>query len=171
MAIEEHVPFVKPSPYSKRWWGKDLAALGKEYTSLRNRFHRAKRHNLEGNIISTIDVQSWAAKHAYFKALRKQKKDHWEDFLDNTENIWQAAKYLSDQAVKPLFSLIARVKDNAGSQVTNSDDIANVLLDNFFPPHPPRLTPTPDSSVSETSYTRQLSSILLTLNEVHVAIF
>ncbi len=71
LAIEEHVPLAKPSPYAKRRWCKDLTTLRKEYTSLRNRFHRAKGHNLEGNIISTMDAQVWAAKHAYFKSLRK----------------------------------------------------------------------------------------------------
>ena len=150
--IEEHIPLAKPSFYSKRWSCKDLTALRKEYTSLRNRFHRAKRRNVRGNFISTIDAQAWAAKHAYFKALGKRKKEHWEDFLDNTENIRQGTKYPSYQAVKPSFSPIATIKDNAGSLAKNSDDIANVLLDNFFLPHPPRLAPTPNSSLSETSH-------------------
>lgn len=88
MAIEEHVPLAKPSPYAKRWWCKDLIALRKKYTSLRNHFHRARRHNLSENIVSNMDAQAWAAQYAYFKVLRKQKKEHWEDFLENTESIW-----------------------------------------------------------------------------------
>ena len=140
-AIVEHVPLAKPSLYAKRWWCKDLTTLRKEYTTLRNRFHRTRRHNLDGSIVSTMDAQAWAAKYAYFKALRKRKKEHWEYFLDNTKNILQAAKYLSDQVVKPLFSNISRVKDSLSLQVSNLDDIANVLLDNFFPRYPPRLVP------------------------------
>ena len=72
--IEEHVLLAKPSLYAKQCWCKDVTALRKEYTNLKNRFHRAKRHNLGGNIISTVDAQVSAAKHAYFKALRKRKK-------------------------------------------------------------------------------------------------
>ena len=112
-----------------------------------------------------MDAQAWAAKHALFKALRKRKKEHWEDFLDNIENIWQAAKYLSDQAVKPSFSVIARVKNSSGSQVTTSEDIAGVLLEKPCP------LPTANSSFPETSHTRQLPAIPLTLEEVHAAIF
>ncbi len=72
--IEKHAPLAKPSPYTKQWWCKDVTALRKKYTSLRNRFHRSKKHNLGENIISTIDAQASAAKHAYFKAPRKRKK-------------------------------------------------------------------------------------------------
>ena len=117
---------------SSRWWYKDFTLLGKEYTCLRNRFHRAKRHNLSNSIIATLDTQAWVAKQAYFKALRKRKKEHWEDFLDNTENIWQATKYLSDHTVKPSFSAIARVKNSLDVEVKTPEEIGDVLLEKFF---------------------------------------
>lgn len=148
-----------------------MTVLRNEYTSLRNRFHRARRHNLGEKILSAIDTQAWAAKHAYFKALRKRKKELWEDFLDNTENIWQAAKYVADKTVRPSFSAISKIKNSSSNEVLAPDDIAHVLLNNFFPPHPPHLIPTSDSSTSEISHTTQLSSIPLTSVEVRTAIF
>ncbi len=80
-----------------------------------------------------MDTQAWIAKHAYFKALRKWKKEHWEDFLDDTKNIWQAAKYSSNQTGTCFFSVIARVKNGFGLQVTTSENIGNMLLKSFFP--------------------------------------
>ena len=62
IAINAHVPLTKPSPYAKRWWCKDLTLLRKEYTCLKNRFHRAKRHNLSNSITATLDTQAWVAK-------------------------------------------------------------------------------------------------------------
>lgn len=76
-----------------------------------------------------------------------------------------------DQAVKPFFSIIARVKNSSSLQVTIFEDIASILLESFFPPHPPCSLPIADSSSPKTSYTRQLPSILLILEEVHAAIF
>jgi hypothetical protein len=42
-AITKHVPMSKPSPYSKRWWSKELAALkkGKEKMARRSYERRA----------------------------------------------------------------------------------------------------------------------------------
>lgn len=58
IAINTHVPLAKLSPYAKRWWCKDLTLLRKEYTCLRNRFHRAKKHNLSNNITAAIEIQA-----------------------------------------------------------------------------------------------------------------
>lgn len=84
---KKNVFLAKPSPYSKRWWCKNLTILHNKYISLRNYFHQVKRHNPRKKILSAIDTQAWAAKHTYFQALKKWKKEHWEDFLDNTKNI------------------------------------------------------------------------------------
>lgn len=70
-----------------------------------------------------------------------------------------------------MFSAIAKIKDNLGSQVTISQDIANVLLENLFSLHLPHLLPLSDSSFPKTSYTNQLSDILLILKNVYMAIF
>ena len=72
--IDTYVSLAKPSLYAKRRWCKDLNLLRKEYTSLKNRFHQAKRHNLCRKIVAAIDNQAWVAKQAYFKVLRKRKK-------------------------------------------------------------------------------------------------
>ncbi len=121
--------------------------------------------------MAAIDSEAWVAKQAYFKVLRKRKKEHLEHFLDNSENIWQAAKYLSDQTVKPSFSTIARVKNSFHLEVKTPEDIGNVLLGSFFhlPPSRPRsIVHSPDTKFLETN---QLPGIPLALEEVRDAIF
>lgn len=50
------------------------------------------------------------SKSVYFKAVREQKKKHWEDFLEDNENIWQALKYLSNGTGTAGFASISGLK-------------------------------------------------------------
>lgn len=99
------------------------------------------------------------------------EKKYWEDFLNNTKNIWQAAKYLADKIVNFLFSVISKIKNISNKKVSALDDIAHVLLSNFFFLHSSHLIFISNSSMSKISYTIQLSSTLFTLVEVRAAIF
>ena len=42
-----------------------------------------------------LEVLIKEASKQYYNAIQKQKKDHWDDFLADDANIWQATKYLS----------------------------------------------------------------------------
>lgn len=150
LAIATHVPLAKPSPYTKRWWTPSLTDLRKQYTLLRNRFYWSRNHNAPSCITKKLEKQAWAAKHQYFKELRRQKKQHWEDFLDDADNILPTAKYLPDHTLRSSFSPIARVKTGPTTVTTTNAEIGEALLKNFFPPplpYPPPVQPEADSLV------------------------
>lgn len=131
-AIDMHVPEAKACPYAKRWWTEDLSILRKNYARLRNQMSR-RRQNGE-DYSPRLDAQAWEAKNLYFKAIRCQKKKHWEEFLEDNDNIWQASKYLSDSNANPAFAPISGLIAADKEFVIKNDEIAATLLAKFFPP-------------------------------------
>jgi thioesterase domain-containing protein len=89
--IRALTPKAKPSPYAKRWWTTDLTNLRRTYTYQRN---QARTHRRIGTICQSLEQQARAAAKEYHDAIRRQKKAHWHEFLQDDANIWQAARYL-----------------------------------------------------------------------------
>lgn len=94
-----------------------------------------RRRNGEAKL-PQLDAQAWVAKSVYFKAFREQKKKHWEDFLEDNENIWQALKYLSDGTGTAGFASISGLKTPEDQLVDKNSEIAATLLSKFFPSLP-----------------------------------
>src|SRR5271168_450905 len=101
-AVHALTPKAKPSPYAKRWWTTDLTQLRRVYTYWRS---RARVERRAGRIIPELERQAKAAALQYHDAIRRQKKAHWEEFLQDDINIWQAAKYLNPDE-SPAFDKI-----------------------------------------------------------------
>lgn len=98
-AVMELTPKAKPSPYAKRWWTMDLTQLCWIYTYQRN---QARSQRRAGRAIPELEQRAKEAAKEYHDAIRRQKKAHWEDFLADDTNIWQASRYL-----KPSGSLFS----------------------------------------------------------------
>ena len=75
---------AKPYPYTKRWWIEDLAELKKNFTATRNITRRYRRQGRPDQILEIIALD---AKQKFFKTIKRQKKRHWDDFLDDLNNI------------------------------------------------------------------------------------
>ena len=162
-AVDKHVPKAKPSPYAKRWWTESLLVLRKSYTKLRNQIRRRRRNREDYS--PRLDAQAWVAKNVYFKAIWEQKKKYWEDFLEDNENIWQASKYLFDNAGTSSFATISGLMTPTDHLVVSNSEIAATLVAKFFSPLP--LYPTPESN---TSYS-QLAAPAITEDDIENAIF
>ena len=131
-AVNALTPKAKPSPYAKRWWTKDLTQLRKVHTYWRN---QARTQRRLGRTLPELEQQACDAAKAYHDAIRTQKKAHWEDFLADDTNIWQAAKYL-DPGRSSAFDKVPPLTKEDGSSTKDKQEQAEELLAGFFPPLP-----------------------------------
>jgi hypothetical protein len=129
-AVRQLVPIARPSPYNKRWWTPELTASRDEYTWARNRCTRARRY---GFILPDLEDAALHLRRQYHRAIRDAKRRHWKEFLDNTDNIWKAARYLEPR--ERSFGMIPTLC-TADRTIDDDQEKAKVLLEAFFPPLP-----------------------------------
>jgi hypothetical protein len=109
-AIERHCPKAKPSTYGKRWWTPDLTALRRNYTWTRS-IARSRRR--QGSRDVNLEAAAKMARHDFHHAIKKQKEQHWTEFVDDAKNIWKATRYLNPSAGLS-FGRIAAIKGQRG---------------------------------------------------------
>jgi hypothetical protein len=101
-AVHALTPKAKPSAYAKRWWTTDLTQLRRIHTYWRS---RARTERRAGRRVLELEETAKAAAKQYHNAIRQQKKSHWDAFLKDKDNIWEAAKYL-DPSVGTAFGKV-----------------------------------------------------------------
>ena len=81
------VPLVQPSPYSKRWWNRQLAQLKKKKNKLNELSYRFKA--LPAHL---SHEELWRAGSEYSKAILEAKQEHWVGFLEGLSyrEVWIA---------------------------------------------------------------------------------
>jgi len=161
IAVQKHVPVSRPCKYAKRWWTEDLTKLRKDYTYWRNQA-RAVRRN--GQRDDGLEEKAKALKKRFHDAARKQRSNHWQDFVEDADNIWDIAKYAKPDTVKQS-SRIPALKTATGKAET-AQEIAQCLLAGFFPPLPEVVEESAQAEVVE-----PLPQVPLTKDEVKAAIF
>jgi ribonuclease HI len=159
-AAARHTPETRPSPYMKAWWDDELSMLRREYTTLRNRNTNSNRN---GHHQPHLEAQVEAAKRKFHEAIRDKKRHHWQAFLDDSNNIWRAARYLKSEesAFGNVPLLIAD-----GKEVEEDKDKAKTLLRTFFPPTPAGWTTT----TQEQQVPPILDNPELTIGEIEEAV-
>lgn len=125
-----HTPEAKSSPYMKAWWDEELSMLRRAYTSLRNRAWNEQRGEYRQR---DREAQVTIARRRFHTAVRDKKRQHWQCFLEEPDNIWKAARYLRPR--ESTFGNIPILVDNQ-VEVEDNKDKAEVLLRTFFPPTP-----------------------------------
>ncbi|KAL3713548.1 hypothetical protein TMatcc_002251 [Talaromyces marneffei ATCC 18224] len=113
----------------------DLTQLRHIYTYRRNQATAQRR---AGRAIPELEQQAREAAKEYHDAIRKQKKAHWEDFLADDANIWQASKYLKPSG-SSFNDKIPPLAKGDGSTTKDKVEQAEELLATFFPPLPARI--------------------------------
>lgn len=130
-AVHALTPRAKPSPHTKRWWTRDLTQLRRIYTYWRN---RARAERRAGCARPDLEETAKGASKQYHDAIRQQKKKHWDEFLADNDNIWNAAKYL--KAGDEAFGKVPQLNRADGTTTADHKEQAEELLTTFFPPLP-----------------------------------
>lgn len=131
-AVHALTPKSKPSAYAKRWWTTDLTQLRRIYTYWRN---RARTERRVGQPVIELEETAKAAAKRYHSAIRQQKKSHWDAFLRDEDNIWEAAKYLHP-GVDTAFGKVPQLVRADKSRTASNEEQTEELLATFFPPLP-----------------------------------
>jgi ribonuclease HI len=124
--LEEEVPKAKASPYTKRWWTKELTVLRDGFTEKRNRVTTMRRR---GEDVAEAIRAADTARRMYHHEVDRQKKQHWKDFLNNPDNIWKAARYA--KGINATADIPTLVANNRG--YCTDEEKAGILMSTFFP--------------------------------------
>ena len=131
-AVNSLTPKARPTPYAKRWWTTDLTQLRRTYTYWRNQSRRLRRG---GYTDVRMEEHAREAAKEYHDRIRQQKKQHWEEFLEENTNIWQVAKYLTPHS-DSSFVKIPPLRKGDGTRTKDKSEQAETLMATFFPPLP-----------------------------------
>src|ERR1700710_903302 len=120
--LRSHTPSKRPSVHAEPWWSAELSHLRQSY----NLAARTHRRNRSAPSLSESKVR----RNAYFKAIRKAKSAHWEEYLYSvtTTTVWDARRLASGRPSERFPSL-----PGASTPL----DLNSSLLHHFFPPKPP----------------------------------
>ena len=82
---------LKPSPFSRRWWTKELTALKKDQNRLSNKSYKLR--DIPGHLIHT---KFKAAVNKFKEVMTATRKQDWVDWLESVEHqeIYTANKFL-----------------------------------------------------------------------------
>ena len=161
-AVQAHTPIARPSPYAKRWWNKELTSLRGAQSRLRNLLRRQCRQGIRDQELEQAAV---AATRQYHKAIYCQKRHHWDKFVAEQENIWNAARFL-DPDKTSAFAKVPPLIKNDGSVIEGEDQQADELLGSFFPPLPHSIAEEPATII-----VAPIEDPELTLEEVKRKVF
>lgn len=160
--LEETVPRAKPSPYTKRWWTKELSHLRRRLTTMRNHVTTLRRRNQDSTHAKMLVHQ---ARRAYFDEMDRQKAAHWKEFLDEASNVWKANQFVKGQSTPvqvPTLALEGRIAQQ-------DKDKANMLMEAFFPVPPTPEAPPPQET--DRLPRRLKAPHQITMHEVTRAVF
>jgi len=119
-----HTPVKWVTFRSKPWWSDLLSQLRRAYNSA---LRSSKVDRFDAALLASVR----AARTAYFKAIKKAKRDHWSSFLATAtpQTVWTAKKFAVGRP-PPRFPELPGA--------TTPLELNKALLNHFFPGEPAR---------------------------------
>jgi len=85
-----------------------------------------------GTSDESLERAAREAKKRFHDTVKRRKRCHWDEFLQNTDNIWQAAKYLQPDGTGGFQRIAGLAAGVEGPLVVENSQISRLLLDEFF---------------------------------------
>jgi Reverse transcriptase (RNA-dependent DNA polymerase)/Endonuclease-reverse transcriptase len=128
LAAKASIPINKPGARSKPWWNPALIDLRK--AMLQKQRIMAKDPTLKQPYLQ--------AKNSYFLAIKRAKRNHWNQFLEkeDPQSIYKAMAYTKDRQTEKLPSILKR---------ESFQDKCDILRETLFPPPPQAPEPSWDT--------------------------
>ena len=135
--LDQEVLATKPSPFTKRWWTKELTELKQEQTRLNK-----LSYHFRGIQDHTVHAEFKSATNNLSNRIDEMKKEHWEEWLENatSQDIYTTNKYLNSEPSDYSSTWILPLKTTNLQQheemATKNSAKAEALAEAFFPPPP-----------------------------------
>ncbi|PIL37604.1 hypothetical protein GSI_01298 [Ganoderma sinense ZZ0214-1] len=151
-AVEQEVPLTNPTPFSRRWWSKDLTSLRKQ----KQRAGRASfKHRHDHAHPAHEDYRR--IRNQYAEHIKYARKDCWTSFLDDTDahSIWTAHRFLKRGQSDGGAAWIPSLKSIADPTCILTDNAAKgeEFYGTFFLPPGPDPPPTQEHEYPEPRFT------------------
>jgi ribonuclease HI/endonuclease/exonuclease/phosphatase family metal-dependent hydrolase len=139
VVIDAQVPIVKPCPYVKRWWSKELAAQRKEVKRM------AKKARRVDGIDGHPDIDKYrTARNEFADALRKAKNAHWVTWMNELDGhtIWDAHRLVKAEASDggaarvPVLRVREQGSRRVKEEAVSNEDKARLFYKMSFPAKP-----------------------------------
>jgi len=116
---------LKKVTYRSKPWCSDLLSL------IRKGYNSALRSSKQDRFDAALLSSARAARTAYFKAIKKAKREHWSSFLASAtpQTVWTAKKFAIGGPPPPFRELPG---------ASTPPELNKALLDHFFPGEPAR---------------------------------
>ena len=130
-AVDRHTPYLRPSPYSKRWFSADLKSQQMAVNQARQNWQENCAKLGRDDPLSMFFFEDMRQKRReWARTIEKAKNSHWKTFLNEAGevNLWKAY-------MKPRDSWDCTPALKVGNrEVADNKEKAQAFMDSFFPP-------------------------------------
>jgi len=122
-AAKTNIPASKSGARPKPWWNPELLQLRKDML-------KKQRENIRPSLIQPYLI----ARNTYFHAIKKAKRDHWNQFLEkeDSRSIFKAMAYTKDRRIEK----IPPIQAPSSTLVDTFQEKCSTFRTMLFPPPP-----------------------------------